>query len=68
MKTRGGWRSRNPTLANALAAAIAVLLVGVWVPGVLRDDVVVPVRYGSGHHYHFHGTAAWLLFAGFRRA
>jgi hypothetical protein len=31
MKTRGGWRSRNP-MANALAAAIAVLLVAVWVP------------------------------------
>jgi hypothetical protein len=65
MKTRGGWRSRNPTLANVLAAAVAVMLVGIWVPGVLRDDVAVPVRHGGGRQYHFHGVAAWLLFAGF---
>ena len=65
MKTRGGWRSRNPTLANVLAAATGILLVGIWVPGVLRDDLAVPVRYGHGRYYHFHGAAAWLLFAGF---
>jgi hypothetical protein len=66
VRTRGGnWRSRNPALANALAAAIAVLLVGVWVPGMLRDDLVVPTWAGTRHPYHFHGSAAWLLFAGF---
>lgn len=68
MKARGGiWRGRHPMVANILAAAIAVLLVGIWVPGMLRDDLPVPiaVRYGNGRLYHFHGTAAWLLFAGF---
>ena len=65
MKTRGGWLSRNPTLAKALAAATALLLVGVWVPGLLRDDLIVPARYSGGRYYHFHGVAAWLLFAGF---
>ena len=65
MKTRGGWLSRNPTLAKALAAATALLLVGIWVPGLLSDDLTVPYRYGRGRYFHFHGLAAWLLFAGF---
>ena len=65
MKTRGGWLSRNPTLAKALAVTTAVVLVGVWVPGLLRDDLTVPFRHSGGRYYHFHGIAAWLLFAGF---
>jgi hypothetical protein len=69
MRTRGNWRSRNPTLANVLAAAIAACPVGFGAYGVLRDDLVVPPsRYGhsaaTGHYYHFHGAAAWLVFAG----
>jgi hypothetical protein len=65
MRTRNNWRSRNPTLSNVLGAAIAVLLVGVWVPGMLRDDMVVPTWAGTKHPYHFHGATAWLMFAGF---
>jgi hypothetical protein len=65
MKTRGAWRSRNPRLANVLGVAIAALLVGFPAYGVLRDDFAVPVGYGNGGYYHFHGVAAWLMFAGF---
>jgi hypothetical protein len=68
MKTRGSWRSRNPTLAIVLAAAIAAFLVGFGAYGVLRDDLAVPAstRYGlTRHDYHFHGETAWLMFAGF---
>ena len=68
MKARGGiWRSRHPALANIAAAFIAVLMVGIWVPGLLHDDLAVPiaVRFANGRYYHFHGAAAWLLFAGF---
>ncbi|GEP61816.1 hypothetical protein RSO01_89820 [Reyranella soli] len=65
---RGNWRSRNPMLANALATVIAAWLVGFGAYGVLRDDLAVPAsrRYGGAkHYYHFHGVAAWLIFAGF---
>src|SRR5262249_24362139 len=65
MKTCGGWLSRNPTLAKALAVTTAVVLVGVWVPGLLRDDLAVPLWRSGGRYYHFHGVAAWLLFVGF---
>jgi hypothetical protein len=65
MRTRGSWRSRNPRLANVLAVAIAVVLVGWPAYGVLRDDFAVPVGHGNGPYYHFHGAAAWLMFAGF---
>ena len=46
-------------------------LVGFGAYGVLRDDLVVPASTRSGqfigprHYYHFHGAAAWLMFAGF---
>ena len=65
MKTRGSWRSRHPMLANVLALAVAAWMVGFSAYGVLRDDLSIPIRYGDGRDYHFHGAAAWLLFAGF---
>jgi hypothetical protein len=60
------WRSRNPVLANVLAVAIAAILVGWPAYGVLRDDFVIPVsRHGNGSYQHFHGSATWLMLAGF---
>jgi uncharacterized membrane protein len=48
-----------------LAVAIAALLVGWPAYGALHDDFAVPVGYLDGRDFHFHGAAAWLMFAGF---
>ena len=65
MKTRDAWRSRHPALANLAAVAIAALLVGFPAYGVWRDDFAIPVGQGDGRYYHFHGTSAWVILAGF---
>jgi hypothetical protein len=65
MKTQGSWRSRNPTLANVLAVAIAAALVAWPAYGVLYDDFSIPAGHLDGRDYHFHGAAAWLMFVGF---
>jgi len=66
MRTSGSWRSRNPMLANILATVIAAGLIGFGAYGVVRDDLPVSIRFGGAkHHYHYHGAAAWLMFAGF---
>jgi uncharacterized membrane protein len=67
MKTRGSWRSRNPRLADALAVAIAALLVGIPAYGVLRGDLAIPFQLSLGRprYYHFRGAELWLIFAAF---
>jgi hypothetical protein len=47
------------------AVAIAAVLLGWPAYGVLHDDFTVPVGYLDGRDFHFHGGAAWLMFAGF---